>query len=262
MPITLGILATGRIKLSVDFLVLAGGGGSNTIPEQSGGGGAGGLRSSVAPTGGGASAESILTLETGTLYTVQVGGGGALGSNGTDSILASITSLGGGYGGLRANGNSGGSGGGGGDYVTPSGGAGTSGQGYAGGSSGVFGSDAAAGGGGAGGLGGNTTNSGQTAGVRGIPVNNSISGVSVAYGEGGLGGGQTGLNGSASPANIGKGGDSGESFSYAGGSGLIIVKYPDSRSINVGGGLTATTSSSGGFKITTFTAGLGQISFS
>lgn len=50
--------------------------------------------------------------------------------------------------------------------------------------------------------------------------------------------------------------------SQSGGSGVVILKYPDSRIITGGTGLTFNTSSSGGFKITTFTAGTGTIIFS
>jgi hypothetical protein len=43
---------------------------------------------------------------------------------------------------------------------------------------------------------------------------------------------------------------------------VVIVKYPDTFTIsNPGGGLTFTTASSGGFKVTTFTAGTGSIQF-
>jgi hypothetical protein len=42
----------------------------------------------------------------------------------------------------------------------------------------------------------------------------------------------------------------------------VIIKYPDTRTITVGAGLTSSTSTSGGFKTTTFTAGTGTVSFS
>jgi hypothetical protein len=52
-------------------------------------------------------------------------------------------------------------------------------------------------------------------------------------------------------------------LSGAGGSGVVIIKYPDTRTISVGAGLTSSTPpASGGFKITTFTAGTDTISFS
>jgi hypothetical protein len=43
----------------------------------------------------------------------------------------------------------------------------------------------------------------------------------------------------------------------------VILKYPSIYTIsNPGGGLTFTTSTSGSFKITTFTAGTGNVSWS
>jgi hypothetical protein len=43
---------------------------------------------------------------------------------------------------------------------------------------------------------------------------------------------------------------------------VVIIKYPGTVSIsNPGGGLTFSTSTSGGFKVTTFTAGTGNIQF-
>jgi hypothetical protein len=43
---------------------------------------------------------------------------------------------------------------------------------------------------------------------------------------------------------------------------MVILKYPDDLSIsNPGGGLTFSTTSSGGFKVTSFTAGTGNIQF-
>jgi hypothetical protein len=48
----------------------------------------------------------------------------------------------------------------------------------------------------------------------------------------------------------------------AGGSGVVIIKYPDFRTIsNPGGGLTFTTATAGGFSVTTVTAGTGNVSF-
>jgi hypothetical protein len=42
----------------------------------------------------------------------------------------------------------------------------------------------------------------------------------------------------------------------------VILRYPDTLTIGGGSGLTFSTSTSGGFKVTTFTAGTGTISFS
>jgi hypothetical protein len=49
-----------------------------------------------------------------------------------------------------------------------------------------------------------------------------------------------------------------------GGSGVVIVKYPDTLTVsNPGGGLTfSTPGAAGGFKVTSFTAGTGTIQFS
>jgi hypothetical protein len=48
----------------------------------------------------------------------------------------------------------------------------------------------------------------------------------------------------------------------AGGSGVVILRYPDTRTITIGAGLTGTTSAaSGGYKRTTITAGTGNVSF-
>jgi hypothetical protein len=42
----------------------------------------------------------------------------------------------------------------------------------------------------------------------------------------------------------------------------VILKYPDSLTITVGAGLTGSTASpSGGFKVTTVTAGTGNVSW-
>jgi hypothetical protein len=47
-----------------------------------------------------------------------------------------------------------------------------------------------------------------------------------------------------------------------GGSGVVILRYPDTRTITIGAGLTGSTASpSGGFKVTTITAGTGNVSW-
>jgi hypothetical protein len=43
---------------------------------------------------------------------------------------------------------------------------------------------------------------------------------------------------------------------------VVILKYPDTFAISVGAGLTSSTATAGGFKVTTFTAGTDTISFS
>ena len=233
--------------LSVDYLVVAGGGGSDK--ENGGGGGAGGLRSTVTATGGGGPLESPLSLASNTNYTVTIGAGGAAsGLNaGSNSVFATITSIGGGYGGDGAGGSGGSGGGAGGDAGTASGGAGTANQGYAGGSATAQTRAPSAGGGGAGAVGAN--NASSQGGNGGVGVATSISGSSVYYAGGGGGGVETGgtagtggnggggdgaASNGASPTNgtVNKGGGAGGSSGgqgspgAQGGSGIVIVRYP------------------------------------
>ena len=82
--------------------------------------------------------------------------------------------------------------------------------------------------------------------------------------SGGLGGG-AGSFGSGT-ANTGGGGGGGAFSGYGGnggpgGSGVVILRYPSSIDITVGAGLTSSTSVVGARKITVFTAGSGQVSF-
>ena len=89
-------------------------------------------------------------------------------------------------------------------------------------------------------------------------------------GSGGSGGGGNGgragnasSTGTAGTANTGGGGGARPNFaSYAGGSGVVIVRYPATFTISVGAGLTSSNTTQGGSKITTFTAGTGPITFS
>lgn len=244
--------------LSVDYLVVAGGGGGGD-KLAGGGGGAGGLRSTVTATGGGGSIESALSLTASTNYTVTVGAGGAGGAstkgvNGSDSVFGTITSLGGGGGGGWdvLTGSSGGSGGGA-EGQNANGGSGTSGQGYAGGYGAAGVSESGGGGGGAGAAGANgVANANAGNGGNGVAV--SISGSSVTYagggggaaasssysgGTGGTGGGGNGGAGVSEntlptngTANLGGGGGGGAGYSTstqpggAGGSGIVIVRYP------------------------------------
>ena len=235
----------------MSFLVLAGGGAGGhknctNCTGSSGGGGAGGLRTSYGSTsGGGASAESKITLAAGT-YTITVGAGGTSttsnSSNGSDSSIAAsglttITSLGGGGGGSRYSGNAsagnpkvGGSGGGTAGYYSITA-AGTAGQGFAGRDPSY--SDSAGGGGGAGGVAPNPATLYQ--GQGGACLSVSITGSAVDYGAGGssgmnynnssfattsacgIGGHNTpttNSNGADAPtANTGSGGSGGSNFS-------------------------------------------------
>jgi hypothetical protein len=228
---------TPQKPLTCGYLVVAGGGGGGGVAgDASSGGGAGGLRSSVSPTGGGGSAESALSV-TNQAYTITVGAGGtggvgnAAGTAGTNSIFSTVTSTGGGFGSYSGNtGGNGGSGGG-------ASGTGTANQGYGAGTG-------VSGGGGAGGAGTTTAYNGTNKG--GVGVNNSITGTSVGYAGGGnpgggrgntaYGGGEGdyGLNANnATSGTVNTGGGGGGRWSDptsrtggAGGSGIVIVRYP------------------------------------
>ena len=274
--------------LTVDYLVIAGGGAGGRA--TGGGGGAGGYRNSYnnETSGGGASSETSLTLNVSTNYTVTVGAGAAngtgsgTGSNGSNSsfgiVGSEITSTGGGGGaGGNTTGISGGSGGGG--NSGNSGGSGTANQGFNGGGS-VGGTGG--GGGGAGSLGETTSGDGGDGGdglsslITGSPVtragggggmDNSGTLIDGVGGSGGGGDANQGGNAGSGTINTGSGGGGtrGIYYSGAGGSGVVILRYPDSYNITVGSGLTTgqlNTSVGTNEKYTTFTAGTGTISFS
>ncbi len=268
---------------NVEYLVIAGGGGggSSTGVQYSSGGGAGGYRSSATgeTSGGGAAAESKLSLLTNTVYSVTIGAGGAATAQGSDSTLIGITSLGGGRG--RGDsfgpGYSGGSGSGG-TKVSNVGGAGTAGQGYAGGwgsSSGSYSDSAAGGGGGAGGIGmayaSDWFTNSPLAGGDG--KQSAITGTLTWYAAGGCGagyysGGRTNGIGGGTPdqkdgtVNTGSGGGGGRfDTGGAGGSGVVIIKYPKTFGVVPSAGLTAETIPNGEFNVTRFTAGTGTFTF-
>ena len=261
-----------------DWLIVAGGGGGGSVQGTlyGGGGGAGGLRTSYGSTsGGGASAESSIEVLPNSNITIVVGAGGAgatstsntIGSQGGISSITYTTlgevetyvsaSGGGGGGGNTADGTSGGSGGGG-KESDGAGQSGTLGQGYAGGD----GSESGNRGGGGGGA--SAVGSGTNGGA-GLAV--SITGASVTYagggassGTGGSGGGGDG--GTAGTANTGGGaGGTLNTTGINGGSGIIILRYPASKTINIGGGLASSTATDGSFKVTSFTSGTGVIYF-
>ena len=245
--------------VTVNYLVLAGGGAGGGF-YRAGGGGAGGLRTSYGSTsGGGASAESALTLNAETDYTVTVGGGGAstnansanTGGNGSNSILATITSIGGGGGGRYTSstgtaGAAGGSGGGGGgDSTGGAGGAGTANQGYAGGAGAGGGVQCGGGGGGAGAV-GQVGGGGATSGDGGdgiqsailnyanagtASVGEQISGSQVWYAGGGGGGSYS----SGNDTIPGKGGG-GEGTSPSEYSSTQYYGHPGTANTGGGGG--------------------------
>ena len=268
---------------TANFLVVAGGGGAGRNDTYyGGGGGGGGFRSSTDGRGGGQSSDTALQLTPSTNYTVTIGGGGAEGGSGTakgttgsDSVFGTITSKGGGGAGAYdtyGDGLDGGSGGGAGgnDQDNTGGSALTSPaiSGYDGGDdSGTGNSVGGAGGGGAGSVGANVAGvNGATGGAAKVAT---ITGSNVYYAAGG--GGKRGWQGGYGAAganasglvNSGDGGggnDTAAGVSAAGRSGIVIVKYSNAYTLTIGAGLTSSTATSGSDKITTFTAGTGNIS--
>lgn len=266
--------ALAPIPIIVDYLVVAGGGGgggSDSSGEGAGGGGAGGYRTSFADAN-----VSGIEFATSTNYTVTVGSGGAAGTasprtdggNGSNSVFSTITSAGGGGGGVNA-GNDGGSGGGS-PYSSAAAGQGnTPSVSPSQGNDGGLGSSASrfgisGGGGGAG-------QAGQT-GDGGDGKQNSITGTATYYsgggaggnggGAGGDGGGATALNNGTANTGGGGGGGNNAQSGGAGGSGVVILRYPNTYTVTIGSGLTGSTATDGSDKVTTFTAGTGNISFS
>lgn len=283
----------------VDYLVVAGGGAGG--PQYgAGGGGAGGLRSTMTATGGGGSLESALTLIKNQNYLVTVGAGGSSSETdpvsvtrkGNDSVFSTVTSHGGGGG----YGGSGGGGAAGGPGATSSTGAVRtySDEGYSGGNMANGGSPGCSpyydgqlhfggGGGGTGAVGNNATGGcggGGGAGGSGVAV--SITGSSVTYGGGGSGGTHTGFastaggaggggagGGTAGTENRGGGGGGSHSYTFlggnlggAGGSGVVILRYlTTDGTITIGAGLTGSTATDGSYKITTISAGSGNVSW-
>jgi len=278
--------------IDVEYLVIAGGGGGGRSGDRaSGGGGAGGYRSSVSgeSSGGGASAESILELDPGTNYTVTIGagGGGAIagnekGNNGSNSVFTTITSTGGGGGGSETegfgDGLNGGSGGGGGGNTSANGGTGTANQGFDGGDS--PNNLEGGGGGGASTVGQNAASG--VSGDAGDGISSSITGSAtfrsgggggagrVGAGAGGNGGGGDGgsfnsnTSGQNGTANTGGGGGASPNNTNggAGGSGVVILRYATDYTITLAAGLTGSTTTVGSKKVTTITAGTGNVSFS
>jgi len=268
----------------IDYLVVAGGGGGagvNTGNPGSNfgcaGGGAGGYITSYRGDGtelSGRNSTPPLPQEIfkGTSYTVTVGSGGAGNAKGGDSVFGSITAEGGGIG--RA--GSGGSGGGG-DFSGVAGN-GTTNQGFDGGAQ----INTAQGGGGGGASeagntdGSSTGGDGLSSSINGSPTiraGGGAAGNTSTVASGGDGGGATGRNttgnGNNGTANTGGGGggacinnSSGNFTGGSGGSGIVILRYPNYLTISVGAGLTSSTANVGSDKVTTFTAGTDTVSFS
>ena len=109
---------------------------------------------------------------------------------------------------------------------------------------------------------------------------NSITGSAITYGgggggstdgsAGGSGGGGAGggTNGTAGTTNLGGGGGGGgpnpdPAFGGNGGSGIVIIAYPNASPTltSIGGGLSYTQPTRSGFRVYRFTAGTGNITF-
>jgi hypothetical protein len=266
---TFGISGSNYPK--IEYLVVAGGGGGGY--SVGGGGGAGGLISG-----------NDLDVGPGSSYTVTIGGGGIAGTvgstpggNGSPSIFGLFTAIGGGAGAgsgvtAIATGRSGGSGGGGAMVDgggTVQGGSGTTGQGNNGGTGvHVPGNYAYSGGGG--GAGAVGTAGGPGGG--GIGIQTSITGTATYYagggGGGGSGNGAGGSGGGGSPGVDGTtntgGGGGGSNISTngrTGGSGIVIIAYPNIfPDISfIDSGLSYTQPTRFGYKVYRFTAGTGTI---
>ena len=273
-------------EFSVEYLVVAGGGGGAGY----GGGGAGGYRCSVSgeSSGGGASAESPLSLVAGS-YTITVGAGGpgqsgttSTASNGANSVFSNIISTGGGNGGSGSGvaGLTGGSGGGGG-LSSASGGSGTADQGFDGGNG-----ASAEGGGGGGASQVGSVGVANNAGDGGDGVASSITGSSVTRAGGGGGGDNSGTGGTGGTGGGGNGGNNGSGMTAgatntggggggygstnalgaAGGSGVVIFKIPSSISASFTVGITEASGGNGqlvgDYRVYTVTAGTGTVTFS
>lgn len=283
----------------VDFLLQAGGGGAiNGL--GTGGGGAGYLVTSSGNNGGGSTAEPSFRAYVGKAYDVYIGGGGGSYGIGGTTRFANIFAIGGGSGATQNSASY--PGGGAGrfsgtgtrdttfanlfgdttDEYYEQFGHNTVGN-YIGGS-GAY-NEGRAGGGGTGGVG----SSGGGTGGAGTINNNFLSSSeattesvgevvssNVYFGGGGSGGdyyesttpsggngggGSNSQNGTARTGG-GGGGSRNNSGASSGGSGVAILKYPDSYTITDSTGLTlGTTYTAGGFSVTPIKAGDGSITW-
>lgn len=258
---------------SVEVLVIAGGGGGGGENGSSGAGAGGG-------GAGGLVYNNAFSVTPATGYTVTVGAGGPgstsnnSGSAGSNSVFATLTAIGGGYGSPRATaGGNGGSGGGSGLNGT----AGTSTQNSSGstgfgnaGGAGVGSTYAGSGGGGAGSAGQSPLSPFTTGGAGGLGQAYAITGVSQYYAAGGGGGGATvtdspglggngiggnggfgsgGSNGTNGTVNTGSGGGGGcgntgnTKLGGNGADGIVVLRYKQVRTFTSAGSTTWTVPS-------------------
>jgi len=258
-----------------EYLVVGGGGhgpGGFSGGYGAGGGGAGGLRNSYASenTGGGGSTEATKGIILGQTYSITIAAGATnVGSGDTGDIASAsnfdtIYAYGGGSAsrfGSTSNFSA----------TDQASGAGQAGRGSSGTfttylyntpTQGYVGANRSGYSGGAG---------GGAAGT-GTHLSSSITGSAVNYADGGGGGRNTAhYNGTAGAANSGNGGTAGayqpagygSTAGGAGGSGVVILRYPNSYSISVGGGLTnGGEQTDGSDKYIKITAGTDTVSWS
>ena len=253
--------------LMVAALVVAAGAGGGNGNDAAGGGGAGGYR-----------AFSEVQLDGATNYTTYVGAAGSAGGNGNTSHFNGSQSSYGGAGRANANGNSGGSGGG------PGWQGQTGGSGNVGGYSPSEGSNggnlyyAGGGGGGASGTGGHGGTSGGNGGNGsqwldgnyyagggggGADYYRSGNNVQSQGGQGGGGKGQGSGQGQAGTVNTGGGGGGSRSHvnraNFAGGSGVVGLRYPKEWTLNANTVTISSETTSGDYKFAYVTAGSGSV---
>jgi len=284
---------------TIDYLVVAGGGGgggAGSTNGGSGGGGAGGLLTASSQT---FLLATLYTVTVGT--GGNGGARDTNGSNGSNSIFSTLTAIGGGggAGGTSSSGNSGGSGGGGGQ-LGGTGGSATSGQGNAGATT-VGNNNGGQGGGGAGaavsadtvtnqagngGTGTFTTLISTTTAIA-LGIGQYVTATNAIYFAGGGGGGNLGSNGyglggtggggAGSPtggtggvagtANTGGGGGGGQGDSPGpgtggrGGSGVVLLRVPNTHAAYFSSGITASATTATGYNIYAVTSGTGTVLF-
>jgi hypothetical protein len=255
---------SGALPYVAEYIIVGGGAGGS-----GGGGGAGGLL------------EGTIVLPSGA-YAITIGGGGAAGRQvntaanggvGNPTNLGLLIAYGGGYGaGSGANGGPGGSGGGASAGAAGSftGGTATSGQGNAGGNVTWFNGWAGGGGGGAGGAGGNAAgwDTGSVAPYGppgGAGKSSSITGTATTYAAGGQAYWSDTVSANA-PANLGGGGGGSQtknnaSDGWAGGSGIVVIAFPNTFPAATLSGLTYNEPTRAGYRVYRITGGSGTFTF-
>jgi hypothetical protein len=260
----------------LEYLVIAGGGSGGRVDAGAGGGGggAGGYRTNVtgALSGGSVTAELALPIVLGTAYPIIVGAGGAsvtvdygAGNRGNRSVLASITSEGGGAGGNTVGYNTFGGSGGGIFGAAPVGSIVAQGSN---GGNGTAGQQGAGGGGGAGAVGVTATSSAGQNGGAGLASSITGSSVTRAGGGGGSGTGGAGTGGAGGGGNgttsgaggngtLNTGGGGGGTLGTntgIGGSGVVIFSVITGTTVTFTGGVTQTNATVGSSQVYTVTA--------